>query len=480
MEIFPWIETEEIAYANRKLNKKKNQDPHDGALEYLLAVLKYLRLVLIQDCALLYCETPHAPIFQYSPFNSETFQSFALTTTNIIQNAEDHRQRHLQNLPSVMQESLRGSMESNRIQALAHQQRIEESHQHMTSSFGAMCGLMQTTIQVVSAFAAQPPMHEGSQSHPSRNCKRKAQDDPMTSIAELQKTAQLIVASHAKKQARYHSALPVTVATTIDTLDTPEDSRDSQPSLPSPLNDSTTSYVNIDPALLGLTATETISNTSTSSTTLGPWETSSQPLPNPIASGLGTVYSDQIFPIYRADPDLFAHQIKALTDLENKFGSDILKAHIFEWKGNEWLPKNIHLWKPPLCSTGEPIIEMVWADFKEGINGKFSLNQLAEHWGTRWRTNNSTIKTELSRRVKVINLIQSLSSLPDWDNEKAFKFLRETHPFHAKPYLDNCKFHKGKCQRHFSNLRAFIEHLQRDNSRNVDEIISLARSYTFE
>ncbi|PPR03299.1 hypothetical protein CVT24_012607 [Panaeolus cyanescens] len=337
--IFPWLSVEERAYNHRLLEKKEAKD---GALRYLLNLLLYLRLVLVQDAAVLYQENPECPIFEFAPFNSDLFRSFAQETVKNIYDAEEHRRQYLQNLPANMQESFRGSLESNRLQSLEHQRRIEESHRHMSSSFGAMCGLMHTTIQVISAFA------DGSSQGSSSRCrKRKALDEPSdlrSSIAELQRAAQTIVASHTVKQARYHPpAQPeaITINTNqraIQNLAPPSDLADA----------------NIDPTLLAISTTTTAA--ATAATPL--MDLSNQPLPIPIASGLGTIYSDQTFPVSRDNPDLFAHQIKALTDLENKFGSGKLKAHVFEWKGSEWLPKDIRLWKPPMCSTGEPIIEM--------------------------------------------------------------------------------------------------------------------------
>lgn len=207
----------------------------------------------------------------------------------------------------------------------------------------------------------------------------------------------------------------------------------------------------------------------------------------PVASGFGTTYSNQAFPVSYSDPEIYARQIKALTDLEQKFGDAKLKAHVFEWKDNEWMLVNMGLWKPPSCSTGQPILEMVWQDFKHGIDGRFSLDEVEDHWKVRWRVGNSSIKSELSRRRKVINLIESLVALDKnlWNHEHVFQFLQEFYPFHSKPRPDvkdspQCKFHKTPCQKHFSNLRAFIGYLQEDDSKNIDTIMTLAKSYTFD
>lgn len=183
MAIFPWIEAEEAAYKNRQLQKSANKDSGDAALQYLINLLHYLRLVLIQDCAVLYSEHPDAPVFRYAPFNTDFFRSFALGATQIINDAEEHRRQHLQNLPMNIQDSFRGSMESNRLQQIQHQKHIEEATRNMSSAFGAMCGLMQTTIQVMSAN-----MSAVGGSKLSR--KRKA----VESMAHIESAAQNMVA----------------------------------------------------------------------------------------------------------------------------------------------------------------------------------------------------------------------------------------------------------------------------------------------
>ncbi|PPQ81847.1 hypothetical protein CVT24_008666 [Panaeolus cyanescens] len=432
--LFPWVDIEEAAYNSRILQKKEAKD---GALRYLLNLLLYLRLVLAQDAAILYQESPNAPIFEYAPFNTDLFRSFAQSTVSNIREAKEHRRQYLQNLPATMQESFRGTLESSRLQALEYQRRIEESHHNMSASFGAMCGLMHTTIQVISAFTE----HGTDGTSSSSRGKRKASTVPSASMADLQRAARDIVASQATKRVRYDSPASQLAHTSTGTGTPGTVGVAAVPNHPS-RSVSNTSLAGIPPTLDS--AVTNVGQTVNPSALLTPAMTVSEAPPIPVASGLGTTYSDRAFPVLRSDPDVFGRQIKALTDLEHRFGSGKLKEHVFEWRNDEWIPKDISLWKPPLCSTGEQILEMVWADFKDGIDGKFSLDQLAEHWGTRWRTNNSTIKTELSRRSKIVNLIRLLSDLPNWDNARAFQFLRETHPFHAKPRLEKCKAHKDR------------------------------------
>ncbi len=63
ISIFPWVEEEELALADRIVQFGKVAK--DEALSYFLALLKYLRKVLIQDAAVLCSVYPSLPILYY-------------------------------------------------------------------------------------------------------------------------------------------------------------------------------------------------------------------------------------------------------------------------------------------------------------------------------------------------------------------------------------------------------------------------------
>ncbi|PPQ87750.1 hypothetical protein CVT24_003818, partial [Panaeolus cyanescens] len=109
LSIFPWIEAEEKAYKHRliALAKPTNKNAgQDEALCYLLNLLRRLRTVLLQDAAVLYSEHPEAPIFKFSPFNSNDFQQFAASAAQIIRDANEHQRQYLQNLPTNIADNL--------------------------------------------------------------------------------------------------------------------------------------------------------------------------------------------------------------------------------------------------------------------------------------------------------------------------------------------------------------------------------------
>jgi hypothetical protein len=98
-EIFPWVKRE---HANRLAK--------DIALRQFLTTLIWFRRVLIQDMAVLYTQTPDAPIFKTAPFNSITFREFAATSTSAIHLAEEAARLAFQNLPEHLVASMRGAL----------------------------------------------------------------------------------------------------------------------------------------------------------------------------------------------------------------------------------------------------------------------------------------------------------------------------------------------------------------------------------
>jgi hypothetical protein len=103
-EIFPWVEHEqEVLVKHEHVNRLAK----DIALRQFLTTF---RRILIQDMAVLYTQTPDAPIFKTAPFNLITFCEFAATSTAAIHLAEEAAQLAFQNLPEHLVESMRGAL----------------------------------------------------------------------------------------------------------------------------------------------------------------------------------------------------------------------------------------------------------------------------------------------------------------------------------------------------------------------------------
>jgi len=124
-QIFPWIEAEEAA-----LDEREHYLGHvgrDTAPRGFLQLLKWFRLVLLQDAAVLFTLRPSCAIFSFAPFRSTLFREFALRSTSLIQQAHEDSQLALQHLPHQYAQSMQGFVLTTRLaQEHASQQHSEQ------------------------------------------------------------------------------------------------------------------------------------------------------------------------------------------------------------------------------------------------------------------------------------------------------------------------------------------------------------------
>ncbi|KAE8211507.1 hypothetical protein CF327_g4736 [Tilletia walkeri] len=70
-----------------------------------------------------------------------------------------------------------------------------------------------------------------------------------------------------------------------------------------------------------------------------------------------------------------------------------------------------------------PSVRDVWAEYSEGMNGRFGTRLMEQVWGTAWRLG-AGMKQEWSRRKKVVQLLEDITrSRPSWRHEHAVKFM---------------------------------------------------------
>ncbi|KAE8181933.1 hypothetical protein A4X03_0g8874 [Tilletia caries] len=79
-QIFPFVESEEAKVRQRH----KDRGEEDYAAVNFLQLLKWLRVVLLQDAVLLQPMFPALPIWRHAPFSTAAFQAFAQTLRNTI------------------------------------------------------------------------------------------------------------------------------------------------------------------------------------------------------------------------------------------------------------------------------------------------------------------------------------------------------------------------------------------------------------
>jgi Centromere DNA-binding protein complex CBF3 subunit, domain 2 len=103
--LFPWVEEELAGLEDRMARSRLNRDI---ALKKFLILLQWLRLVLVQDCALLYARYPDCPIFRFAPFTFSSFKTFSANAAALVAAAEEKARLAFHNLPDHMAQSMRG------------------------------------------------------------------------------------------------------------------------------------------------------------------------------------------------------------------------------------------------------------------------------------------------------------------------------------------------------------------------------------
>lgn len=89
-------------------HQQSDSNAIDLSLQSFLELLQRLRIVLIQDLAMIYSEAPTCKIYEYSPFNSPIFRQFANEAPSRVGTALARADRLLKNLPEVWSETIKG------------------------------------------------------------------------------------------------------------------------------------------------------------------------------------------------------------------------------------------------------------------------------------------------------------------------------------------------------------------------------------
>jgi hypothetical protein len=107
-QVFPWVEGEMAALERRAT---ANPDARDFALKHFLRLLQWLRVVLLQDAAVLFLTHPDAGLFRCPLFTSPAFVAFAMQSVQALAAAEESAQLALRNLPQHVVDSISGLLQ---------------------------------------------------------------------------------------------------------------------------------------------------------------------------------------------------------------------------------------------------------------------------------------------------------------------------------------------------------------------------------
>lgn len=114
----------------------------------------------------------------------------------------------------------------------------------------------------------------------------------------------------------------------------------------------------------------------------------------------------------------------------HRYGAECFRKHSPEWINRDWLP----LYK---YSSADAIWDY-WVEWKAGVDGLIAVEELTTTWGAKWRRNNAGLKSENTRRMKVINLISELSMKPRWNVNLVRRFITEKYAsiYRARAFAD--------------------------------------------
>ncbi|KAJ6558625.1 hypothetical protein DFH09DRAFT_1084138 [Mycena vulgaris] len=98
-----------------------------------------------------------------------------------------------------------------------------------------------------------------------------------------------------------------------------------------------------------------------------------------------------------------------------KFSTSQLAAHKWSWTAGDWLPTYEH---PPISQ-----IMAVWNEWVRGVEGCIPIEMLTRTWGGSWKHNIGKVKTESSRHMKIVTLVQELAARPRWSDDFLGDFL---------------------------------------------------------
>lgn len=142
VSIFPWVEEELVALKQRQ--ELLGKVATDVTLSEFLSLLQRLRLVILQDAAVLSKKYPSCALFSYPPFNTSQFSEFASGAAAIIQQAEDDSREQLSALPEAMAASLRGIVTNSHIQQVQTRDELRQENIRLCNKLNSVDTLLRT------------------------------------------------------------------------------------------------------------------------------------------------------------------------------------------------------------------------------------------------------------------------------------------------------------------------------------------------
>ncbi|KAJ7712581.1 hypothetical protein B0H16DRAFT_1743980 [Mycena metata] len=92
-------------------------------------------------------------------------------------------------------------------------------------------------------------------------------------------------------------------------------------------------------------------------------------------------------------------------------------------------------------ATNAKAIWDYWVEWREGMNGFIAVEELTTIWEAKWRRNIGGLKSENTRRMKVVNLILEPDKTPNWNINLVRRFITEKYAsyFAARAFVEFLK-----------------------------------------
>ncbi|KAK7027698.1 hypothetical protein R3P38DRAFT_3190769 [Favolaschia claudopus] len=160
-------------------------------------------------------------------------------------------------------------------------------------------------------------------------------------------------------------------------------------------------------------------------------------MPMPATSPQAAVLHTPVLPLPSTTPQLSTLTPGSPEERQQfyfqRYGADRFRKHSPEWVDGDWLPRYKY-------SSADGIWEY-WVEWKEGVDGFISVEELTTTWGAKWRRNTPALKNENTRRMRVVNLILELCQKPRWNVSLVQRFItdRYARQFRARAFSDYLK-----------------------------------------
>ncbi|KAF8999211.1 hypothetical protein BDZ89DRAFT_1170682 [Hymenopellis radicata] len=341
----------------------------DHRLRLFLELLAFLCTVVIQDAAILFFKYPKCPLWQFAPFDGSPFRSFAMESREALKKADLLSRVQLEKLPQEIAGMLHGTM---------------GTYTTETTMLRAQVKQLEQTMQTISE-------HLGTGNNIISKSVKCAREQELEEPAKHQKVP------------LQTTALSNTRPTLLIDNGIRTGSQNMPPRSLAPSNSPSPSQ--------GLIGTARSTDTTSRS---------------------GEVYCSAVFSLNVIDLRTRDTQLDHITVLESLYKPCQLRKHGFTWNESQrlWIPQ-YEFYLPPngLCLS----IPDIWREFREGIDGQLPVKNIEKTWGNEWRKARGSVRTELSKRMKVVNLIRELIALEGWNTDRALAFLKE-HYVPTKKY----------------------------------------------